>query len=77
MQSHFVERRRHPRKLVGAFVWLALDRENAVHGRVSSDLSLDGGRFGNARSLRPGAMTLVSIVHELQVRPIECKALVC
>ena len=72
-----VERRRHPRKPVGACAWLEFDGENAVRGMVSSDLSLEGARFTNVRQVIPGASTLVSVQLEPQARPIECKARVC
>jgi hypothetical protein len=58
-------------------VWLEFDGEDAVHGMVSIDLSLEGGRFANAWPVLPGTSTLVSILLGPQVRPIECKALVC
>ncbi len=71
------ERRRHPRKPVGACAWLEFDGENAVRGMVSSDLSLEGARFTDVRPVIPGASTLVSVQIEAQTRPIECKARVC
>jgi hypothetical protein len=77
VQDSVKERRHHQRHGVPVCAWLEFEREDAVRGMVTVDLSPEGAQFASLRPVRKGEPLLVSLQLEPGAQSIECKGRVC